>query len=216
MSDMWTDAENDPRTYGNPVGELATYREYLDNYRLTIRLKCEGLDPEQLARRSVPPSSLSLLGLVRHLAQMENHWFQRVLQGRTVAPRLYNERTIRTRTSAVQRRSRRSSRTRSRRGRRRSRRRTTGSTHTPTRGWAMRSPSKEAQSRRGTSSSMSSRSTHDMPDMQTCSASASTDVLDSSPVGTHAQPVAPPSTIVRAVSTTSTARSATIQRSKVG
>ena len=89
MSDMWTDPENDPRTYGNPVGELATYREYLDNYRLTIRLKCEGLDPEQLARRSVPPSSLSLLGLVRHLAQMENHWFQRVLQGRTVPPRLY-------------------------------------------------------------------------------------------------------------------------------
>ena len=89
MSDMWTDPENDPRTYGNPVGELATYREYLDNYRLTIRLKCEGLDPEQLVRRSVPPSSLSLLGLVRHLAQMENHWFQRVLQGRTAAPRLY-------------------------------------------------------------------------------------------------------------------------------
>src|SRR5436190_23027306 len=43
--------------------------------RLTIEMKCEGLDADQLARRSVPPSSLSLLGLVRHLAQMENHWF---------------------------------------------------------------------------------------------------------------------------------------------
>ena len=80
---MWTAPEDDPRTYGHPVGEKATYREYLDNYRLTIEMKCEGLDADQLARRSVPPSSLSLLGLVRHLAQMENHWFQRVLQGRT-------------------------------------------------------------------------------------------------------------------------------------
>jgi uncharacterized damage-inducible protein DinB len=86
---MWTTPENDPRTYANPEGEMATYREYLGNYRLTIELKCEGLDADQLARRSVPPSTLSLLGLVRHLAQMENHWFQRVLQGRTDAPRLY-------------------------------------------------------------------------------------------------------------------------------
>jgi uncharacterized damage-inducible protein DinB len=86
---MWTAPENDPRTYGNPIGELATYREYLRNYRLTIGMKCDGLDAAQLARRSVPPSTLSLLGLVRHLAQMENHWFQRVLQGRTDAPRLY-------------------------------------------------------------------------------------------------------------------------------
>ena len=89
MSDMWTAPEDDPRTYGNPVGEKATYQEYLDNYRLTIEMKCDGLDAEQLARRSVPPSTLSLLGLVRHLAQVENHWFQRVLQGRTDAPRLY-------------------------------------------------------------------------------------------------------------------------------
>ncbi|MGZ6768460.1 MAG: DinB family protein [Nocardioidaceae bacterium] len=86
---MWTSPENDPRSYGNPVGEKATYREYLGNYRLTIEMKCDGLDADQLARRSVPPSTLSLLGLVRHLAQVENHWFQRVLQGRTDAPRLY-------------------------------------------------------------------------------------------------------------------------------
>lgn len=86
---MWTDPEDDPRTYGNPSGEKATYLEYLRNYRLTIEMKCDGLDAGQLARRSVPPSSLSLLGLVRHLAQVENHWFQRVLQGRTDPPRLY-------------------------------------------------------------------------------------------------------------------------------
>jgi uncharacterized damage-inducible protein DinB len=89
MSDMWTAPEDDPRSYGNPVGEKATYREYLGNYRLTIEMKCEGLDANQLAARSVPPSTLSLLGLVRHLAQVENHWFQRVLQRRTDGPRLY-------------------------------------------------------------------------------------------------------------------------------
>jgi uncharacterized damage-inducible protein DinB len=89
VSNMWTAPGDDPRSYGNPAGEKATYREYLGNYRLTIGLKCDGLDADQLARRSVPPSSLSLLGLVRHLAQVENHWFQRVLQGRTDSPRLY-------------------------------------------------------------------------------------------------------------------------------
>ncbi len=89
VSDMWIAPEDDPRTYGNPIGEKATYREYLGNYRLTIRMKCDGLDVDQLARRSVPPSTLSLLGLVRHLAGVENHWFQRVLQGRTDTPRLY-------------------------------------------------------------------------------------------------------------------------------
>jgi uncharacterized damage-inducible protein DinB len=89
MSDMWTSSDQDPRAYGHPVGELATYREYLGNYRLTVELKCEGLDADALAQRSVPPSTMSLLGLVRHLAQVENLWFQRVLQGRTDEPPLY-------------------------------------------------------------------------------------------------------------------------------
>jgi len=89
MSGRWTEPENDPRVQGDPVGELATYREYLDYYRLTIELKCEDLDAEQLARRSVPPSTLSLLGLVRHLAKVEHSWFQRVLQGDLEAPKLY-------------------------------------------------------------------------------------------------------------------------------
>ncbi|HLN76592.1 MAG TPA: DinB family protein [Nocardioidaceae bacterium] len=86
---MWADPTDDPRTYGNPRGEKATLREYLGNYRLTLDMKCGGLDAEQLACRSVPPSTLSLLGLVRHLAQVENHWFQRVLQGKTDGPRLF-------------------------------------------------------------------------------------------------------------------------------
>jgi uncharacterized damage-inducible protein DinB len=89
MSDMWMNPAEDPRTYGNPQGEKATLVEYLDNYRLTLELKCSGLDAEQLARRSVPPSTLSLLGLIRHLAQVDNHWFQRVLQGKSDQPRLF-------------------------------------------------------------------------------------------------------------------------------
>jgi len=89
MSDMWVEGADDPRTYGNPMSEKATLREYLGNYRLTLEMKCGGLDAEQLARRSVPPSTLSLLGLIRHLAQVENHWFQRVLQGRTDRPRQF-------------------------------------------------------------------------------------------------------------------------------
>ena len=87
--DIWVDPDDDPRDTGeNPVGELANLRAYLRHYRLTLEMKCEGLDAEQLARRSVPPSTLSLLGLVRHLAGVEHHWFQRVLQGKD-EPRLY-------------------------------------------------------------------------------------------------------------------------------
>jgi uncharacterized damage-inducible protein DinB len=89
MSDMWIAPELDPRTEGNPQGELATYREYLTNYRLTLGMKCDDLDAEQLARRSVPPSTLSLLGLVRHMAAVERGWFRRVLQGQPDLPRLY-------------------------------------------------------------------------------------------------------------------------------
>ncbi len=86
---MWARPEDDPRVTGSPVGELATIREYLSNYRLTLAMKCEGLSPQQLATRSVPPSTLSLLGLVRHMARVEHNWFQRSLQGRREVPRLF-------------------------------------------------------------------------------------------------------------------------------
>ncbi|MDR7320369.1 MULTISPECIES: DinB family protein [Catenuloplanes] len=86
---MFLKPEEDPRTSGNPVGELATIREYLTNYRLTLELKCRDLTPEQLAARSVPPSTMSLLGLVRHMARVEHNWFHRVLRGRLDVPRIY-------------------------------------------------------------------------------------------------------------------------------
>jgi uncharacterized damage-inducible protein DinB len=79
----------DPRVQGNPVGELATYREYLGHYRLTLEMKCAGLTAEQLAKRAVAPSTLSLLGLVRHMAKVEHSWFERVLKQQLHLERLY-------------------------------------------------------------------------------------------------------------------------------
>jgi uncharacterized damage-inducible protein DinB len=89
--DMWVDPEDDPReTDTMSRGEKQILVEYLDAYRMTLEMKCDGLDAEQLARRSVPPSTMSLLGLVRHLAAVEQRWFQFVLQGLESA-RLYGK-----------------------------------------------------------------------------------------------------------------------------
>ncbi|WP_122816638.1 DinB family protein [Nocardioides pantholopis] len=87
---LWIDPAEDPRETGTqPVGEKDTLWDYLRRYRLTLELKCGDLDAEQLARRSVPPSTLSLLGLVRHLARVEHSWFRRILQGHPELPKLY-------------------------------------------------------------------------------------------------------------------------------
>ncbi|HEX8344469.1 MAG TPA: DinB family protein [Actinoplanes sp.] len=86
---MWARPEEDPRSTGSPDGEAATIREYLSNYRLTLGMKCADLSPEQLAARSVPPSTMSLLGLVRHLARVEHSWFRRTLRGHGDLPKLY-------------------------------------------------------------------------------------------------------------------------------
>ncbi|MEU8464523.1 DinB family protein [Streptomyces sp. NPDC029003] len=74
--DMWADPDDDPRESGGPgpEGERATLDDFLTGYRTTLLMKCEGLDAEQLARRSVPPSTMSLLGLLRHLAEVERDW----------------------------------------------------------------------------------------------------------------------------------------------
>jgi uncharacterized damage-inducible protein DinB len=87
--DMWVDPDDDPRESPVPlVDERSTLLSYLRHYRLTLEMKCAGLDAEQLARRSVPPSTMSLLGLIRHLADVERYWFRRVLAGQDV-PRIY-------------------------------------------------------------------------------------------------------------------------------
>jgi hypothetical protein len=74
--DMWVDPADDPRNSEgvSADGELATLQDYLTGYRLTVLMKCEGLNAEQMACRSVPPSTMSLLGLIRHLAAAERGW----------------------------------------------------------------------------------------------------------------------------------------------
>lgn len=64
--------------------------EFLRAERATLKLKCAGLDVE-LSRRSAEPSTLSLLGLVRHLADMERRWFRQVLAGQDAALRFSSE-----------------------------------------------------------------------------------------------------------------------------
>ncbi|WP_327416584.1 DinB family protein [Streptomyces sp. NBC_01233] len=70
--------------------ERETLRAFLDYHRATLAWKCEGLTDEQLRRSSMPPSTLSLLGLVRHMAEVERHWFRRVLGGEDL-PHLWSD-----------------------------------------------------------------------------------------------------------------------------
>jgi hypothetical protein len=83
-SNMFVPPEEDPRTDGGFVGERDTLVGYLRDQRLTLELKCAGLDNEQLARRAVEPSKLSLLGLIRHMTDVERSWFRIRLAGNKV------------------------------------------------------------------------------------------------------------------------------------
>ena len=76
-----TDRVDPPHT----GAERETLRAFLDFHRATLAMKCEGLSDEDLGRQSRPPSTLSLLGLVRHLAEVERAWFRRVIDGEDVA-----------------------------------------------------------------------------------------------------------------------------------
>ncbi len=60
---------------------------WLDFHRRTLLAKCDGLGPDQLAARAVPPSGLSLLGIVRHAAEFEAFWFRRVFLDETFPAR---------------------------------------------------------------------------------------------------------------------------------
>ena len=69
-------------------GEREILPRFLDWHRDTIELKCAGLPPERLAEQSVPPSTMSLHGLLRHLAGVERWWFRIQFAGEQV-PMLY-------------------------------------------------------------------------------------------------------------------------------
>src|SRR5215475_5449262 len=92
--DMFVGPDADPRGIGGIFvhhgDERTVLAGYLRDYRLTLELKCAGLDAEAMARRSVEPSDLSLLGLVRHLSDAERYWFRQVMAGEE-APARYRQ-----------------------------------------------------------------------------------------------------------------------------
>ena len=71
--DLDADPRSDPPTRGD---ERATLLGFLRWQRYTLELKCSGLDAASLALRAVEPSTMSLLGLVRHMAEVERGWFR--------------------------------------------------------------------------------------------------------------------------------------------
>jgi uncharacterized damage-inducible protein DinB len=87
FADMFIEPDQDPRADPpTQADERTTLAGFLRWQRETLELKCAGLDPASLARRAVGSSSLSLLGLVRHLADVERGWFRRKLAGQDAPP----------------------------------------------------------------------------------------------------------------------------------
>jgi uncharacterized damage-inducible protein DinB len=87
MADMTT-----RRTEPSVIADERTMLEgWLDYHRETLAIKCEGLDDARLRTASVPPSELSLLGLVRHMAEVERIWFRKVLVNDDPGPIYFSE-----------------------------------------------------------------------------------------------------------------------------
>ncbi|WP_328991396.1 DinB family protein [Kribbella sp. NBC_01245] len=88
-AEIWAEAGSEARFEGRATGdERGVVIDFLAAQRKTLELKCAGLEVE-LAQRSVEPSTLSLIGLVRHLADVERRWFRRALAGED-APALFS------------------------------------------------------------------------------------------------------------------------------
>ena len=66
--------------------ERTTLESWLDFHRATLAMKCEGLDDDQAATASVPPSEFTLTVLVQHMAEVERNWFRRIFAGETAPP----------------------------------------------------------------------------------------------------------------------------------
>ena len=71
--------------------ERTMLTSWLEWHRATLERKCAGLSDEELRRRAVEPSSLSLLGLIRHMADVERGWFRGCLLGEDVPPLHYSK-----------------------------------------------------------------------------------------------------------------------------
>jgi uncharacterized damage-inducible protein DinB len=76
MAEPWTAPDVERREPDAVAGERTSLEQWLDYHRATLLWKCAGLTAEQLKQRPVPPSTLSLLGLVRHMTEVERWWFR--------------------------------------------------------------------------------------------------------------------------------------------
>ena len=88
--DVWRAPEVERPGGANVAPERQAVEELLDHHRATLLWKCGGLTGEQLVQRSCPPSTLSLLGLVRHMAEVERSWFRVRVAGEGVE-RIYGD-----------------------------------------------------------------------------------------------------------------------------
>jgi hypothetical protein len=85
----WTAPEVQREDWLFVADEQASLQSFLDRHRATLLWKCRGLTGEQLVARSAEPSGLSLLGLVRHMAEMERSWFRRKFAGHVELSDIY-------------------------------------------------------------------------------------------------------------------------------
>jgi uncharacterized damage-inducible protein DinB len=76
MTEAWTAPPVERTEPGLILGERQALEAWLDFHRDTLLYKCAGLTADQLKQRAVPPSRLSLLGLVRHMTEVERWWFR--------------------------------------------------------------------------------------------------------------------------------------------
>jgi hypothetical protein len=92
FADMFVDPDRDPRSEVPPRGdERDMLAGFLRWQRETLELKCTGLEAADPACRSVDFSTLSLLGLVRHMADVEPDWFRVVTAGQDARPHFYSD-----------------------------------------------------------------------------------------------------------------------------
>ena len=89
MTTTWTAPAVSRAKPPKVASEREALQGWLDYHRRTLLHKCAGLTGEQLTARAVAPSSLSLLGLVRHMAEVERGWFRRRVGRQPDLPTLY-------------------------------------------------------------------------------------------------------------------------------
>ncbi len=85
MSETWRAPSTDRAEPSLVADEPTSLQQWLDFHRATLLTKCAGLTAEQLKLRAVPPSRLSLLGLVRHMVEVERWWFRMHAAGENIA-----------------------------------------------------------------------------------------------------------------------------------